>query len=90
LLRGQKVQQIRWELIVDVSPCKTLLDQLSSKLKVMLDDNIRSFISHNLADLGATVLPQSAAVAAIRETKSEAEINILRAVFRFFMWLMAG
>jgi hypothetical protein len=67
-------------LTIDVSPYKTLLEQLPSKPKLMVDDNVRSFITHNLLDVGATVLPQSSDVAAIRETKSEAEISILRAV----------
>jgi len=67
-------------LIVDVSPYETLLDRLPAKAKVMVDDDVRSFITQNLIDLGANVLSQSSNVAAIRETKSEAEINILRAV----------
>jgi hypothetical protein len=67
-------------LTVDVSPYKTLLDKLPLKAKVMVDDNVRSFITQNLIDLGATVLSQSSNVAAIRETKSANEIDILRAV----------
>jgi hypothetical protein len=71
-------------LTVDVSPYKTLLEHLPSHPKIMVDDNVRSFISQNLRDSGATVLPPSRHVAAIREIKSTAEINILRAVSPLF------
>ena len=67
-------------LTVDTSPYKTLLKKLPAKAKVMVDDNVRSFISQNLFIQGATVLPQSPNVTAIRETKSPAEISILKAV----------
>ena len=67
-------------LIVDVSPYKTLLEKLPSKAKIMVDDNVRSFITQNLIHLDTTVLSQSQNIAAIRETKSPAEITILRAV----------
>jgi len=67
-------------LTVDASPYKTLLKKLPPKSKVMVDDNVRSFISQNLIAQGASVLPQSPNVAAIRETKSAAEITILKAV----------
>lgn len=66
--------------MADISPYKTLLDKLPTKAKVMVDDNVRSFITQDLIDLGAAVFSQSLDVAAIRETKSEAEVNILRAV----------
>jgi hypothetical protein len=67
-------------LTVDASPYKTLLKKLPAKAKVMVDDNVRSFISQNLIVQGATILPQSPNVAAIRETKSPAETTILKAV----------
>jgi len=67
-------------LIVDASPYTTLLKKLPVKAKVMVDDNVRSFISQNLIAQGTTVLPQSPNVAAIRETKSPPETAILKAV----------
>jgi len=63
-----------------VSPYNTLLGELPKNAKIMVDDNVRSFISQNLNNLNATLLPQSMNLAAIRETKSPAEIDILRAV----------
>ena len=36
----------------------------------MVDDDVRSFISQNLVDAGAYVLPQSSNMVVIRETKS--------------------
>jgi hypothetical protein len=57
------------------------LEHLPSNPKIMVEDNVRSFISQNLVKNGAKVLPQSPTVSAIRETKSAAEISILRAVY---------
>jgi len=67
-------------LIVDISPYKTLLDNLPKDPKIVMDDHVRSFIFQGLSENGATVLPQSPDIAAIRETKSSTEIDILRAV----------
>jgi hypothetical protein len=77
-------------LIVDVSPYKTLLGKLPTKANIMVDDDVRSFVTQNLIDAGALVLPRSSNVAAIRETKSVAEINILRAVSQPQMSLISG
>jgi Xaa-Pro aminopeptidase len=68
------------ELMVDASPYKVLLKSLPKNPKIVVDDNVRYFISQGLEALGATILPQSAEIAAIRETKSRAEIAIIRAV----------
>lgn len=65
---------------VDVSPYDTLLQTLSKKAKIMVDDNVRSFITQGLLSAGASVSPQSSTIAAIRETKSPAEVAILKAV----------
>jgi len=72
------------ELKVDISPYKTLLNNLPENPKSVVDDAIRFFISQSLLSEGATILPQPSAIAAIRETKSPAEIDILRAVYHFY------
>jgi hypothetical protein len=77
---GRRCSYIIIPLSVGESPYETLLGHLPSKAKIMMEDNVRSFISDGFRTLGAKVTVQSPEVAAIRETKSEAEINILRAV----------
>jgi Xaa-Pro aminopeptidase len=67
-------------LRVDASPYQTLLDNLPPNATIMVDDNVRSFISQGLTDLNANVTPQSPSIASIREIKSSAEIDIIRAV----------
>jgi len=68
-------------LIVDVSPYKTLLNTLPKKPNIMVDDNVRSFITQGLLSAGANVGPLSSNIAAIREIKSSAEVAILTAVY---------
>src|SRR5271156_1071812 len=86
----EKVKLVTWAegiltsfariLRIDASPYQTLLDNLPSNATIMVDDNVRSFISQGLTDLKANVTLQSPSVASIREVKSSSEIDIMRAV----------
>lgn len=77
-------------LMKDTSPLKALLHHLPLNVKVMVDDNVRSFITQGLEALGAKVLIRSPNISAIRETKSPAEIAILRAVSQTLTRLIKG
>ena len=68
-------------LIVDESPYEALLKTLPKKTKIiMVDDNVRTFITNGFLLAGAGVSVQPDTIAAIRETKSPGEQAILKAV----------
>jgi hypothetical protein len=70
-------------LIADISPYETLYTVLEKPKKIMIDGNVRAFISQGLLDLDVELVPLSPEISRDREIKSRREIAILRAVYHY-------